>query len=771
MAPKDSTRRRRAESEPLEHKNGGKNSATKKAEEAPKVENCVDEEEELEEPVDVQMLERVADMYWKVRAEFEKEVATAGAATFEESRKQRVKYEVRHGGRPKPLNLKAIEPTGKQPSGTLKNWAGQTLQKAPLYKFSHVKPLPAMQYWVLTEVNVLAEDEYTLSHVPFLGDSVDDSKFYDELMQTFRDGIHGTKKGMDEYINDWILYYTVRRILVKEPKSDDKALRHILRHVYELFPNKGSIDSLVAMYPDLQARFEPETVKRLDMTNEKGELTANFAPARLLNSYEVLLCHRCFSYDCSMHNATIWNGYGNKKKRQPPPPRQDNKEPCSTDCYLNAPPLSPPSRTTKLAKMFQSQKGSSSTSKSPATKPTAVRGRRPSVTSELKIDVWDESDINPPSNIAGWTPHEEAMFGLIRESAGGDYCKLTEVLAMLTTEGVPKTCRQVYEYARRTAPLSPRVESSSQLSPNRSPAKSKKARNHHRNFRAIKWSSNRGKVENQSVYLPCQHEGPCSKENGCRCVGVDNLCTKYCACQEDCPYRFPGCRCAPGNCRTKQCQCYYASWECDPDVCKSCNCDKFDSHNEPICRNISIQRGLQKKLIVAPSQVAGWGCYAAEDIEKNEFVSEYCGEVITQEESERRGKIYDKIKCSYLFGLNDDQVVDATRKGNVIRFANHSSHPNCRAKVLVVNGDHKIGIFANRQIKAGEEIFFDYAYNKSQQVQFVPNELPRSHAKTTLLKADSNAACASGSTAEPSTSAAASRGRKRLREQSVASVI
>lgn len=45
--------------------------------------------------------------------------------------------------------------------------------------------------------------------------------------------------------------------------------------------------------------------------------------------------------------------------------------------------------------------------------------------------------------------------------------------------------------------------------------------------------------------------------------------------------------------------------------------------------------------------------------------------------------------------------------------------------MIVVNGDHKIGIFANRHIKRGEELFFDYAYNKSQQVAFLSKELPK----------------------------------------------
>ncbi|GMI35034.1 hypothetical protein TrCOL_g6150 [Triparma columacea] len=218
-------------------------------------------------------------------------------------------------------------------------------------------------------------------------------------------------------------------------------------------------------------------------------------------------------------------------------------------------------------------------------------------------------------------------------------------------------------------------------------------------------------------FQPCVHSGPCTKANKCSCIENIHFCTKHCVMGRKSTNFFPGCRCKNGQCNTKACPCSAAKRECDPDLCRCCGAGCDEAGKEAVgqrCRNDSIGMRRKRHLLVAESGVkgAGFGLFTKEGLKKDQFIQEYVGELITQEEADRRGRIYDKVNRSYLFNLNSEFVVDASRKGNKTKFANHDSDPNCYTQVKVVNGDHRIGLFALRDIAPQSELFFDYRYEK-----------------------------------------------------------
>lgn len=122
---------------------------------------------------------------------------------------------------------------------------------------------------------------------------------------------------------------------------------------------------------------------------------------------------------------------------------------------------------------------------------------------------------------------------------------------------------------------------------------------------------------------------------------------------------------------------------------------------------------------------------------------EYVGELIRQQVADKREKAYERqgIGSSYLFRVDEDLVVDATKKGNLgyvqsfhclpacaaadppvlgflpryplrypsrvrRRLINHCCTPNCTAKIITINGEKKIVIYAKAAIEPGDEVTY-----------------------------------------------------------------
>ncbi|KAL2191390.1 SET1-like protein [Thermothelomyces heterothallicus CBS 203.75] len=122
----------------------------------------------------------------------------------------------------------------------------------------------------------------------------------------------------------------------------------------------------------------------------------------------------------------------------------------------------------------------------------------------------------------------------------------------------------------------------------------------------------------------------------------------------------------------------------------------------------------KKPVKFARSAIHNWGLYAMENIPKDDMIIEYVGEEVRQQIAELREHRYLKsgIGSSYLFRIDDNTVIDATKKGGIARFINHSCMPNCTAKIIKVEGSKRIVIYALRDIAQNEELTYDYKFER-----------------------------------------------------------
>ncbi|RVE66357.1 hypothetical protein OJAV_G00106480 [Oryzias javanicus] len=137
-------------------------------------------------------------------------------------------------------------------------------------------------------------------------------------------------------------------------------------------------------------------------------------------------------------------------------------------------------------------------------------------------------------------------------------------------------------------------------------------------------------------------------------------------------FEIPKCNCKPADERPcgfeSECLNRMLQYECHPQVCPS---------GERCCNQDFTKRLYpETKIIKTPGK--GWGLVALRDIKKGEFVNEYVGELIDEEECRARINYAheNNITDFYMLTIDKDRIIDAGPKGNYSRFMNHSCQPN-----------------------------------------------------------------------------------------------
>jgi len=105
------------------------------------------------------------------------------------------------------------------------------------------------------------------------------------------------------------------------------------------------------------------------------------------------------------------------------------------------------------------------------------------------------------------------------------------------------------------------------------------------------------------------------------------------------------------------------------------------------------------------SKVHDRGLFAARDIPRGTNIIEYTGEKVTRGEGNRRAQDQWEKGRIYVFRLNRRHDIDGATKGNVARLINHSCDPNAEAQN---ERGRRVWIVAARDIRAGEEVTYDY---------------------------------------------------------------
>ena len=226
------------------------------------------------------------------------------------------------------------------------------------------------------------------------------------------------------------------------------------------------------------------------------------------------------------------------------------------------------------------------------------------------------------------------------------------------------------------------------------------------------------------------------------------VCSPDEGCGEDCLNRTMQYECNDSNCNVGERYCKNRAfaelkWR-SKSKCFSRKPEKPDSMTDQDYEALRKEMGFGVEpnlwgegVEVVRTKDRGYGVRSMRTFTPGQIIVEYCGEIITPEEADRRmneeykdknvsiATVYiGKLELTftlqdfYLMTFHDRLIIDATR-GSICRFVNHSCEPNCRVEKWTVDGEPRMALFAGDDgIMVGEELTYDYNFEYVIQFSF-----------------------------------------------------
>jgi len=127
--------------------------------------------------------------------------------------------------------------------------------------------------------------------------------------------------------------------------------------------------------------------------------------------------------------------------------------------------------------------------------------------------------------------------------------------------------------------------------------------------------------------------------------------------------------------------------------------------------NLSVDSSAPEAVEVRRSGVRGQGVFAVLGLRAGQRVGTYAGRRYGADDAHAT---WDD-QLTYLFRLSDGSLIDGAQGGNATRHINHSCESNVEAvEDHDAAGELVVVIQATRDIRAGQEIFLDYALDVSE---------------------------------------------------------